>query len=88
MIGADGYIMLSDFGLAKKAAESNTFCGTPEYIAPEIILGTGHDHTADWWALGVLTYEMLTGVPPFYDKNRNMMFLNIEKADIKWPDQT
>ena len=86
LMGADGYIMLSDFGLSKMAVESNTFCGTPEYIAPEIITGQGHDHTADWWALGVLTYEMLTGVPPYYDKNRNMMFLNIEKAEIRWPE--
>lgn len=77
-MGPDGYIKLSDFGLAKRASTSNTFCGTPEYISPEMILGQGHDHTADWWALGVLTYEMLTGVPPFYDKNRNMMFLNIK----------
>jgi serine/threonine protein kinase len=53
-----------------------------------MLTGKGHDHTADWWALGVLTYEMLTGVPPYYDKNRNMMFLNIEKADIRWPEHS
>jgi serum/glucocorticoid-regulated kinase 2 len=86
LMGEDGYIKLSDFGLAKQATESNTFCGTPEYISPEILLGKGHSRTADWWALGVLTYEMLTGVPPFYDKNRNAMFLNIEKAPIRWPE--
>ena len=86
-MGPDGYIKLSDFGLAKRADHSNTFCGTPEYISPEMINGKGHDHTADWWALGVLTYEMLTGVPPFYDKNRNMMFLNIQQASIRWPEQ-
>lgn len=86
-MGEDGYLKLSDFGLAKQATSSNTFCGTPEYIAPEVLLATGHDHTADWWALGILTYEMLTGVPPFYDKNRNVMFLNIEKAPIRWPEK-
>ena len=51
-----------------------------------MLLGTGHDHTADWWALGILIYEMLCGIPPFYDKNRNMMFLKIEQAKLKWPN--
>lgn len=78
LIDKDGYIKLSDFGLAKMALDSNTFCGTPEYIAPEILAGVGYTTTADWWALGILTYEMLTGVPPFYDKDRNVMFHNIE----------
>lgn len=86
LVEKDGYIRLSDFGLAKIAKESNTFCGTPEYISPEMLLGTGHDHTADWWALGILIYEMLCGIPPFYDKNRNMMFLKIEQAKLKWPN--
>ena len=86
LVQKDGYLKLSDFGLAKQAKISNTFCGTPEYISPEMLLGTGHDHTSDWWALGILIYEMLTGIPPFYDKNRNVMFLNIERAVIRWPD--
>lgn len=65
----DGYIKLSDFGLAKNAKTSNSFCGTPEYLSPEILKNKPYDSTADWWALGTLTYEMLCGVPPFYDKN-------------------
>lgn len=74
LIDRNGYIKLADFGLAKFANQSHTFCGTPEYIAPEMLTGHGYGKTADWWALGVLTYEMLTGIPPFYDKNKNQMF--------------
>jgi serine/threonine protein kinase len=54
LIDSQGYIKLADFGLAKMARESNSFCGTPEYISPEMLLGLGHDHTVDWWALGIL----------------------------------
>ena len=74
LLGLDGYILLADFGLAKineidDGTEPNSFCGTPEYISPEMIVGSGHDHTLDWWALGVLVYEMIIGIPPFYHKN-------------------
>ena len=74
LLGLDGYILLADFGLAKinkaeDTAEPNSFCGTPEYLAPEIIIGSGHDHTLDWWALGILIYEMMIGIPPYYHKN-------------------
>jgi len=72
-----GYLKLCDFGLSKQAEESNTFCGTPEYVSPEMLAGSGHDKNVDWWALGIIIYELLSGIPPFYDKDHSVMFENI-----------
>jgi serine/threonine protein kinase len=73
LINKDGYIMLADFGLARIVGDedANSFCGTPEYLSPEMIVGSGHDHTLDWWALGILIYEMIIGIPPFYNQNKH-----------------
>jgi serine/threonine protein kinase len=68
-----GYLKITDFGFAKKlppGGKTYTLCGTPEYLAPEVILQQGHDRAADWWTLGILIYELVTGLPPFYDKDR------------------
>jgi serum/glucocorticoid-regulated kinase 2 len=91
LLDNNGYIKLADFGLAKivndeKEEEPNSFCGTPEYLSPEMILGSGHDNTLDWWALGILIYEMIIGIPPFYNNNKNQMYFLIQNAPIRWPD--
>ena len=52
-----------------------------------MIVGSGHDHTLDWWALGILVYEMIIGIPPFYNKNKHQMYYFIQHAPIRWPDR-
>lgn len=88
LIDKDGYLKIIDFGLAKilKDGETTmTLAGTPEYLAPEMIAQTGHDKGVDWWALGVLIYEMLIGVTPFYNRNRAVMMSKIQKSKIVFP---
>eukprot|EP00919_Chromeraceae_sp_WS-2016_P033336 GHVR01078740.1.p1 GENE.GHVR01078740.1~~GHVR01078740.1.p1 ORF type:complete len:162 (-),score=30.01 GHVR01078740.1:580-1065(-) len=69
LLDAKGYIKLTDFGFAKRVeSRTYTLCGTPEYIAPEVLLNKGHGKAVDWWGLGVFVYEMLVGYPPFLDE--------------------
>lgn len=91
LMGEDGYICLTDFGLAKileQNEQAYSFCGTPEYLAPEILEEKGHAFPVDWWALGILTYEMIVGFPPFYtgSPNNNKMYDLIKTKPVFFPD--
>ena len=87
-----GHVCLTDFGLSKELdvneehAITHTFCGTPEYLAPEIVMHTGHDLKVDWWTLGVLTYELMVGIPPFYSQNVNEMYRKIQESPLLFPN--
>lgn len=87
LINASGYIKLVDFGFCKIIKTRTwTLCGTPEYIAPEIIMGKGYSYTVDWWSLGVLIFEMSTGYPPFYGANRAKLYDKILIGKFKTPE--
>uniref|UniRef100_A0A0R0IJQ1 non-specific serine/threonine protein kinase n=1 Tax=Glycine max TaxID=3847 RepID=A0A0R0IJQ1_SOYBN len=119
LIGQDGHIKLTDFGLSKvglinstddlsapsfsnndflgddepkprhsskrEERQKQSVVGTPDYLAPEILLGMGHAATADWWSVGVILYELLVGIPPFNAEHPQQIFDNIINRDIQWP---
>lgn len=89
LLDKKGSIKLADFGFAKilKKNKTYTLCGTPEYLAPEIIKGEkkGYGKSVDWWALGILFYEMLVGYPPFYDKKPLGIYKKILTGVIEFP---
>ncbi|XP_070772934.1 ribosomal protein S6 kinase beta-1 isoform X4 [Enoplosus armatus] len=89
MLNNNGHVKLTDFGLCKESIHdgtvTHTFCGTIEYMAPEILMRSGHNRAVDWWSLGALMYDMLTGAPPFTGENRKKTIDKILKCKLGLP---
>eukprot|EP00475_Leptophrys_vorax_P042043 TRINITY_DN7935_c0_g1_i1.p1 TRINITY_DN7935_c0_g1~~TRINITY_DN7935_c0_g1_i1.p1 ORF type:complete len:534 (+),score=138.56 TRINITY_DN7935_c0_g1_i1:37-1638(+) len=83
----EGNVCLADFGLTRSAESGalKTFCGTPGFLAPEILKGQGYGKPVDWWALGVLLYEMTIGIPPFHASELNQMYHKILHGSLRFP---
>jgi len=91
LLDASGHVKLADFGLSKEGITASTegtrsFCGTPEYLAPEVLNRTGHGTAVDWWSLGSLIYEMLTSLPPWYTRDRKKLYERLRSAPLEFPD--
>ncbi|KAI8967543.1 kinase-like domain-containing protein [Mycotypha africana] len=91
LLTADGHIVLTDFGLSKQFSSADemqktaTFCGTAEYIAPEILDQLPYSYEVDYWSLGTILYEMITGITPFWAENRDEMFRRIREDPLQFP---
>ncbi|KAK7104052.1 calcium-independent protein kinase C-like isoform X2 [Littorina saxatilis] len=89
LLDAEGHCKIADFGMCKEGMTegklTQTFCGTPDYIAPEILQELEYDASVDWWALGVLMYEMMAGQPPFEADNEDDLFESILHDDVLYP---
>ncbi|XP_019753143.1 protein kinase C theta type isoform X2 [Hippocampus comes] len=89
LLDSEGHIKIADFGMCKEKmseeARTSTFCGTPDYIAPEILLGQKYNSSVDWWSFGVLLYEMLMGQSPFHGRDEEELFQSIRTDDPAYP---
>jgi serum/glucocorticoid-regulated kinase 2 len=89
LIDRKGYIRITDFGLSRidtsNSNDAKSICGTPEYLAPEIILKLGYGKAVDWWTLGSIIYEMLIGLPPFYTNDKQQLFDKIKFSSPTYP---
>ena len=87
LLDAKGHVKITDFGFAKKVPERTfTLCGTPEYLAPEVIQSKGHGKAVDWWTMGILLYEFIAGYPPFYDDTPFRIYEKILEGKVKFPN--
>ena len=88
LIDEDGYVKLCDFGASvhfQGTKKENTFAGSPEYASPEMITHEGHTIMSDWWSFGILIYELLYGITPFFNMDKNRMYELIEVGELKFP---
>jgi serine/threonine protein kinase len=90
LIGSDSHIRVADFGLAKKGTTgkkqiAESFCGSPAYLAPEMLKKAGVSESGDVYQIGVVLYEMLVGIPPYYNDNIQVLYENITKGKLKIP---
>ena len=87
LLDKNGHIKLTDFGFAKEVQDvTYTLCGTPDYIAPEVVATKPYNKSVDWWSFGILIFEMLTGYTPFYDPTPMKTYENILNGSITYPD--